>query len=289
MFSHSTLTLSRRFGLAIVCCVVVSGYSFAADFDHSHQSWSDLLSDVVVLSEDKRQTRVDYQKVHNQTEQLDGYLALLSETSKAKYDKWDHDQRLSFLINAYNAFTLKLINNNWQKFKSGDEESIRDLGTFFTNPWKIDFFNLFGQEHTLDDIEHEMIRKWFERPRIHAALVCAAVSCPPLRNEAFVASRLDSQLDNQMSLFLADNRRNEILIDGNKVIVELSPIFKWYGEDFEKGHNGFNSIGSMLTTYIAALVVGDTNTKVKTDAIESGKYKIRFKDYDWKLNDVSTY
>lgn len=279
----------RRLCLAIGCSIVLTGYSFALDFDHSHKNWTQLLSDVVVLSEDKKQSRLDYQKVYAQTQQLDAYLAVLSDISKTHYDDRDHNQRLSFLINAYNAFTLKLINDNWHKFEKGEAESIRDLGTSSTIPWKINFFSLFGQTHSLDDIEHEMIRTWFERPRIHVALVCAAVSCPPLRNEAFVAETLDSQLDDQMSVFLADVSRNEILINNDKVIIELSPIFKWYAEDFEKGHNGFNSIGDMLISYKEALVQGDTDKKAKIDALENAKYTIHFKDYDWKLNHVSTF
>lgn len=286
-------TSLQRLPMVLGICIVVSNTSFAADFEHSHKSWTQLLSDVVVVSEDQRQTRVNYQRVHDQTQQLNAYLTMLSDTSKASYDEWDHDQKLSFLINAYNAFTLKLINNNWDKFVEEDAESIRDLGTFFTNPWKIEFFDFFGEKHSLDDIEHEMIRKWFERPRIHVALVCAAVSCPPLRNEAFVAQRLDAQLENQMSLFLADDGRNSIsLINGKsqgKAIVELSPIFKWYGEDFEKGHNGFNSLRDMLMTYKNALIEGDSDAEAKLSAIETGNYEIRFKDYDWKLNDVSSF
>ena len=175
----------------------------AAEFDHRYTNFDQLLTQVVQTSADKKQTRVNYQRLSVKSDILHRSLNAFSAVSKSQFDGWDEQQQLSFLINAYNGFTLKLIIDNWDEFKQGDADSIRDLGSLFTTPWEKKFFTLFNEKHNLDDIEHEMVRKWFKEPRIHAALVCAAVSCPPLRDEAFVASALTTQLDSQMQRFLA--------------------------------------------------------------------------------------
>lgn len=261
----------------------------AADFDHSYNNFDQLLSEVVQMSDDKKQTRVNYQQLSVKKDTLQTSLSAFSDVSKSQYDEWDKQQQLSFLINAYNGFTLKLIIDNWDEFKQGNAKSIRDLGSFFTTPWEKKFFTLFSEKHNLDDIEHEMVRKWFKEPRIHAALVCAAVSCPPLRDEAFVSSKLTAQLDSQMQLFLADNSRNEIKTNGQKGEASLSSIFKWYRGDFEKGDEGFNSLFDLLSVYSDALVEGDDSAQAQRNIIKSADYPITFKDYDWRLNDVANF
>jgi hypothetical protein len=261
----------------------------AAEFDHRYTNFDQLLTQVVQTSADKKQTRVNYQRLSVKSDILQRSLNAFSAVSKNQFDGWDEQQQLSFLINAYNGFTLKLIIDNWDEFKQGDADSIRDLGSLFTTPWEKKFFTLFNEKHNLDDIEHEMVRKWFKEPRIHAALVCAAVSCPPLRDEAFVASALATQLDSQMQRFLADNSRNEIKINGQEGEASLSSIFKWYRGDFEKGQQGFHSLFDLLSTYSEALVEGDDNAQAQRNLLKSADYPITFKDYDWRLNDVANF
>jgi len=261
----------------------------AAEFDHRYTNFDQLLTQVVQTSADKKQTRVNYQRLSVKSDILQRSLNAFSAVSKSQFDGWDEQQQLSFLINAYNGFTLKLIIDNWDEFKQGDADSIRDLGSLFTTPWEKKFFTLFNEKHNLDDIEHEMVRKWFKEPRIHAALVCAAVSCPPLRDEAFVASTLTTQLDSQMQRFLADNSRNEIKINGQEGEASLSSIFKWYRGDFEKGQQGFHSLFDLLSTYSEALVEGDDNAQAQRNLLKSADYPITFKDYDWRLNDVANF
>jgi hypothetical protein len=267
----------------------ISVTSHAAEFDHSYANFGQLLTQVVQSSDDKKQTRVDYQRLSVKEDTLQTSLTAFSAVSKSQFDGWDKQQQLSFLINAYNGFTLKLIVDNWEEFKQGDADSIRDLGSLFTTPWEKKFFTLFNEKHNLDDIEHEMVRKWFKEPRIHAALVCAAVSCPPLRNEAFVPTELTAQLDSQMQLFLADNSRNEIKVHSQEGEASLSSIFKWYRGDFEKGDQGFNSLFDLLSDYSDALVEGDSNPQEQRNLIKSADYPITFKDYDWRLNDVANF
>lgn len=274
---------------SMVGCLCLGNYALATQFDHSYQDYNQLLVEVVQVSDDKKQTRVKYQQLAVKQGILNGLLQSFSQIPKSQYDSWNPDQQLAFLINAYNGFTLKLIVDNWEDFKVGDAQSIRDLGSLFTTPWELKFFNLFAQKHALDDIEHAMLRKWFKEPRIHAALVCAAVSCPPLRNQAFVAENLSQQLDSQMQLFLADNSRNQILVNQGVGQGSLSSIFKWYRGDFEKGDGEFHSLYQLLSTYREALVEGDEDQQAQRKIIDSGQYPIIFKDYDWRLNDVANF
>jgi hypothetical protein len=271
----------------ILCCLLaavlmLSSTSVVA-FDHQHQMLNQVLSDVVRLSPNKRQTRVDYGLLNKQPEQLNRYLAALSSVKQSEYKLWTDDEQLSFLINAYNAFTLQLINQNYGKFQNGKVESIKDLGGFFSSPWKQSFFTLLEEKHSLDDIEHDMIRVWFKRPRIHAALVCAAVSCPPLRDQAFVADQLSQQLDDQMRQFLSDDQRNTINLSDNRV--NLSSIFKWYGEDFEKGQQGFTTLKDLIKLYQADMA----DSPQQLTWLQKQDFNIRYLDYDWRLNDISTF
>jgi hypothetical protein len=252
-------------------------------FDHQHQMLTQVLSDVVKLSPNKKQTRVDYGLLFKQPEQLNQYLAGLSSVKQNEYALWTDDEQLSFLINAYNGFTLQLINQNYAKFQSGKAESIKDLGSFFSSPWKKSFFILLDKQRSLDDVEHDMIRVWFDRPRIHAAVVCAAVSCPPLRNEAFVADKLELQLDDQMRQFLSDDQSNTIDVSKNRV--KLSSIFKWYAEDFEKGQQGFNSIKDLIYVYQADIA----NEPQQLTFLQKQDFSIHYLNYDWRLNDISTF
>lgn len=252
-------------------------------FDHQHPIFNALLQDVVKVSEDKKQTRVDYAQLYKQPDKLNNYLSGLSAVKKSEYQLWTSEQQLSFLINAYNAFTLQLIVQNYSKFVNDQAQSIKDLGSFFSSPWKQQFFTLLGDKRHLDNIEHDMIRVWFERPLIHAALVCAAVSCPPLRADAFVADKLEQQLDEQMSLFLSDDQRNTINLRESRVY--LSSIFKWYGEDFEKGQQGFDNLKDLIKRYQTA--IADDPQQLKW--LQQQDFNIRYLDYDWRLNDISTF
>lgn len=271
-------------GIPILCVLaVISVSSMGSEFDHQHADFTELLQDVVVTSSDNKQTRVDYNKLNSVPQKLNGYLAQLSLVTLEQYQSWSEAQKLSFLINAYNGFTLKLIQQNYAEFENGEADSIKDLGSFFSSPWKKAFFKLLGEQRSLDNVEHDMIRVWFERPRIHAALVCAAVSCPPLRNQAFIAQALDSQLDDQMQLFLSDKQNNRF--QPSKNVLYLSSIFKWYGEDFEKGQQGFNSLKDLIMAYQHAL----TDNPQELTELHKQDFDIRYNDYDWRLNDISTF
>lgn len=204
---------------------------------------------------------VNYKGLLADKVKLDNYCALLSNNAPDRKN-WSKNEQLAYWINAYNAFTLKLIVDNYPV------KSIQDLHPKINIPlintvWHIKFFKIGGQDANLDEIEHKILRKEFDEPRIHFAINCASISCPPLLNEAFVATKLDAQLDKVAKAFINESKRNKI--SANQV--EISKIFSWFKGDFTK--NG--DIIAYLNTY----------SKVKINP----KAKVTYLDYDWSLND----
>ncbi len=197
---------------------------------------------------------VDYKNLKANRAELDNYLDELAKVGKADFNTWPNDERLAYLINLYNAQTLKLIIDNYPL------ESIKDLGSLFKTPWEKEFISFFGQNVSLDDIEHGIIRKQYNEPRIHLALVCAAFSCPPLRSEAYRGDVLSSQLDDQGFQFFSSQKG--LKVDHEKQKVYLTSILKWYKEDF-------SSVADFAQKYSKISFQG---------------YDIDWLDYNWKLN-----
>ena len=252
-------------GLLFVCAV-------ANAFDHTHKAWTEMLEAHVVLVDGGRSSRVDYTGFADDRPELKAYLGVLSAVPLREYMEWTRPQRLAFLLNAYNAFTVEKVLTRYP-----DLHSIRDFGRVFGNPFKDRFFTLLGRPANLDGIEHEMIRApgAFDDPRIHFALNCASVGCPMLREEAYVAHRLDRQLDEQTMRFLSDRSRNRWRDGG----LEISRIFDWYGGDFE-ARSG--SVAAFLARFAAILA----DRPADQSEIRQGTGRLRFLDYDWSLNDA---
>jgi hypothetical protein len=259
----------------IVLCTLLSLQNVSANaadaFDHS--AWNTLLQQNVYLLEGGKASQVDYQGFANNKVSLDGYLKTLENVSQSEFDGWLKDDQLAFLINAYNAWTVDLILTKWPNL-----QSIKDLGSFFSSPWSKEFISLLGKTRSLDDIEHTLIRgsDRYNDPRIHFAVNCASIGCPALANQAFQGDNLDSLLETQTELFLADSSRNRLSGD----TLELSSIFKWYREDFEKGWKGYHSLEAFISNYASSMSLSDS---VKT-ALDNKKLNIKFLDYDWALN-----
>lgn len=218
-------------------------------------------------------TVVDYQGMKHDRHRLKQYLQLLSAVEQGQFDQWSKDGQLTFLINAYNAWTVELILTAWP-----DLESIKELGGFFSSPWSKEFIPLLEETHSLDDIEHGLIRgsDRYQDPRVHFALNCASIGCPALRAEAYRGDHLNQQLDDQARLFLSDRDRNRL--DGETL--KLSSIFKWYREDFEKGWRGFNALEDFQLAYADALQLSPAMIK----KLKSRNMEIDFLGYDWRLN-----
>ncbi len=249
----------------------------AAAFDHTYAAWDALLKQHVRYVENGHASRVDYAGVQRDAAKLAAILDEDQKVTRAEFDGWSKPQQEAFLINAYNAFTVKKILTRYPGIKS-----IRDFGTVFGNPWKDKFFTLFGAPASLDMVEHEMLRKpgVYDEPRIHFAVVCASIGCPMLRNEAFTADKLDAQLEDGMRRFLADRSRNRY--DAAQGRLEVSKIFDWYGADFERGNRGFTSVKATLARYADLLAERPEDRA----AVEAQRAEVAFLDYDWSLNDA---
>ncbi|MFE8070977.1 DUF547 domain-containing protein [Marinobacteraceae bacterium S3BR75-40.1] len=263
--------------LLMTLLITASGPLWAA-FDHSHAAWTALLQKHVVPVREGHGTRVDYRAFQQDEAALEAYLNQLSEVSQATFDSWNRDRRLAFLINAYNAFTVKLILTAYP-----DLDSIRDLGGFLSSPWDKRFFTLLGKERSLDEVEHGLIRPNFDEPRIHVAVNCASIGCPALRTEAYVGDRLDAQLEDALVTFLSDPQRNRYNRESGEL--EVSSIFDWYGDDFDSPALNLDGIEDLFARYAELL----TDSPQGRAAIQDQSADIEFLDYNWKLNDLATY
>ncbi|NQZ00409.1 MAG: DUF547 domain-containing protein [Bdellovibrionales bacterium] len=233
-------------------------------FDQTHGRFTEVLKNFVIVSGSK--STVNYKALKQSPAQLDSYLEQLSAVTKNEYSAFSREQKLAFLINAYNAFTLKLIINHYPV------KSIKDIGGLFSSPWKKEFFKLWGKDMYLDKIEHKILRKKFKEPRIHFAVNCASIGCPALRGEAFTSEKLNMQLEEQTQIFLTDESRN--FINKTSKEVHLSKIFDWFEGDFEKG-------GSTVAKFVAPYMTSDIDLQKQLES-----YEIEHTDYDWKLNEA---
>ena len=243
-------------------------------FDASHREWDGLLKKHVVLVAGGKSSQVRYAAFAKDRAALKAYLDALSGVPAASFEAWPKAERMAFLINAYNAFTVELI------LAHCPVKSIKDIGGLLDNRWKRKFFNLLGKPATLDMIEHDMLRKpgAYDDPRVHFAVNCASVGCPMLREEAYTAGRLDAQLEEQTRRFLGDRSRNRFA-NGR---LEVSEIFRWFKEDWTSGYRGVRSREEFFAKY-ADLLADDAAAR---KSIAEGKAPIAHLDYDWSLNDA---
>ena len=259
----------RHFGFSgwmwavIVASSVAAPPARATSMETLHEPWKRIVEKRVTTLGSVSQ--VDYKRIKAEPAELDFYLKSLSAVSKEEFNLLPQGDQLAFLINAYNAYTVKLVADNYPV------SSIKKIGGLFGSPWKIEFFSLLGEKRSLDKLEHGVIRKLFNEPRVHVALVCASKGCPALR--AYSASKLESELEDATQTFLRDPQRNRF--DPKEMKLHLGKIFDWYQEDFVK------KAGS-LKAFIAPRMSPEPEVRKK---IEDPKTEVEFLDYDWSLND----
>lgn len=252
--------MSSNLFFSVVFAIVFVGNSpkevtALIEISPDHSEWSNILEKFV-----DEQGFVNYSGLLDNKQSLLNYTTYLSENPPTA--SWNKNDQLAYWINAYNAFTVLLIVDNYPI------ESIKDLNPLLTIPtirsvWTKEWFEIGGKDFSLDYIEHKILRKEFDEPRIHFAINCASYSCPILRREAYEGLRIDEQLDEQARLFINDASRNTLGKDN----VKLSLIFNWFGGDFKKGQS--------LVQFV----------KLYSDVAIDDDAKISFAKYDWKLND----
>ncbi|GAC1310199.1 MAG: hypothetical protein NVSMB24_26970 [Mucilaginibacter sp.] len=246
----------KKIGLLLFGYFIITAFTAVSAQPPSHGIWNSLLQKYV-----NENGFVNYKGFINDRVEFQKYLDILSNNPPE--DNWSKEDKEAYWINAYNAFTVKLIIDHYPV------KSIKDIGPkhqipFVNTPWQKKFFKIGKEEYKLDKIEHQILRKQFNDPRVHFAIVCASWSCAKLRNEAYEGSRLNKQLDDQAKDFLTDKRKN--IITPEKA--QLSSYFEWYRKDFEK--KGVSFI-DFINQY--------SPIKIKKDA------DISYLDYNWALNE----
>lgn len=212
--------------------------------EFTHEAWDALLKAHVSST-----GKVNYAGFKNKQAALDAYLESLKNNPPAS--TWSRNEKLAFWINAYNAFTVKLIVDNYPI------SSITKLHN--GKPWDVKWINIGNKIYSLNNIENDLIRPTFKEPRIHFAVNCAAQSCPPLLNRAWTADNLNRNFEKQTKAFINNSKYNNV----SSSEIQISKIFEWYGEDF-------GNIIDYLNKY--------ANTKIEANAT------VKYKEYDWALN-----
>jgi hypothetical protein len=235
----------------IASTIALAGEGGVIAQPHDHALFTTILQKHVVNG------LVNYAAMGNDS-RLEEYLAQLSRSNPRAIK--DEKERLAFWVNAYNAFTIKLITDHYPV------KSIREITRGNIGPWDFLWIDIAGRTYSLNQIEHEIIRKEFDEPRIHMALVCAARSCPPLRAEAYTATMLDRQLDDNAAAFLNDTTKNRY--DASTGTLYLSELFKWYGADFRQRYGSAEK-------YVLKVLKLDN---VKPSGVQ-------YLPYDWSLNE----
>ena len=239
--------------LALTLGLIAAAGPHAATFDHSYQSYSGILAAVV------RGPRVDYPALVGRKKDLDLAVSQFAAPSEDAERGWTRPERIAFWINAYNLFTLKAVADRYPV------RGIREI----RGVWTELRLRAASRDLTLDDIEHRILRPVFKDPRVHFAINCASISCPPLREEPYLAARLDAQLDDAARRYLG----SPLGLQLRDRTLHVSSIFKWYGDDF-----GPNGVLRTIATY---------GSKAAQDAARSPGARVRFLPYDWSLNDAA--
>jgi len=238
----------------------------------SGQSKNRNIDFTIVLQNYNHSGLVDYSKL-KKDKLFKYYLMELIKTNPDTLNS--KNEKLAFWINAYNAFTIERI------LSSYPIESINDLHRggrilahiFGTTVWDEKFIVINKKKYSLNDTEHEIIRKQFKDPRVHFALVCASISCPQLRSEAYEGYKLESQLDEQARIFFTDSTKNKFDIKNR--VAYLSKILDWYESDFADNDK-------QLLKFVSRYVQTDLRKDIQSN-IDS--WKIEYLDYNWDLND----
>jgi hypothetical protein len=273
-----------RAGILSVILGLLSPFSQAQEAKEQGFDFSDY--DSVLKTFVNEKAMVDYRELKAQRQKLDAFAAAMGKLTSDTYDKWSEKDKIAFWLNAYNSLTLKAIIDNYPIKSSFFRSRIYPKNSIRQIPgvWKKMSFKVMGRNMTLIHIEDEILREKFDEPRIHMAMVCAAMGCPALRSEPYVGDKLDEQLDDQTHRFLGDSAKFKI--DRSKDVLYLSSIFKWFAGDFVKKYGPGKNIGKHDKKESAVLnFVAPYLSEPEKNYVLAGKFKIKYLQYDWSLNE----
>lgn len=269
---------------ALTVATIVCSYTLGADVDDKAFSYDDYAA--VLKTYVDNMGMVNYKQLKAHREKLDAFARAISELDTKTYEKWSKEDKVAFWINAYNGLTLKVIIDNYpiksSFFKSiyYPKNSIRQI----PGVWDKKKFKVMGKDMSLEHIEHVILRKQFDKPGIHVALVCAAMGCPPLLDEPYLGNRLEEQFDKQTKRFLANPKK--FMIDRKAGQVHLSPIFKWFGHDFVSRYGLEKKLPGLSKNETAVIIFLSRHLdKDDRDYLMKGNFRIRYSKYDWSLNE----
>lgn len=238
----------------------------AGSFDHNYAAWSKL------LVTHTQNGFVDYQGLKKSPADLSGVLESFQLATQNQYDGWTRSQKIAFWLNVYNFGAMNLVAEHYPiqkklgwKALAYPDNSIQQI----PDVWDRKSVRVLGEDRSLNEIEHQILRKEFKEPRVHFALVCASIGCPKLRGEPYLADRLDEQLDDQVRTFMSDTEKARYEQESDTLY--LSPILKWFGDDFEAAGGRIAFVKKYFLRETAAYL--------------SVKTRIKWLDYDWSLNE----
>ena len=247
------IAFSVLVSINVMCGPILSSARSWAGGKVDHSIYAELLEQHVKTGV------VDYQGFKDDESRLDEYLRVLEAVNTADLSR---NEQFAFFINAYNAWTIKLILTGYPGISS-----IKDLGNLLKGPWKKKIARIDGKILTLDDIEHQILRPRFKDPRVHFAVNCASKGCPPLHSEPYYGSNLDQQLDEVTRGFINDQLRNRL----EDQTLYACPIFKWFSKDF----------GNDVVGFFVKYAESDLKERLIAGR---GKIRVKYLDYDWSLN-----
>ncbi|MEX1315857.1 MAG: DUF547 domain-containing protein [Synechococcaceae cyanobacterium] len=216
---------------------------------------------------------VDYAALQREPAQLDSYLQSLADLPPARFSSWSEAEQIALLINAYNALTLRSII---------DHDPIRPSIKAIPGVWKLRRHPVMGLRLTLDEIEHQILRRQYNEPRIHAALVCAAISCPPLRREAYTGPELERQLEDQTNRWLASGVG--LRIDPAAGEVAISQIFQWFAEDWPRADPDAAPVPGHESESAVLHFIARHRPAAERQLLLGGDYRLTHLPYNWDLN-----
>lgn len=284
MTLHSRLSQLFWFSaLSIIISMGASAQNKISSNEMNYSLYAELLDHYV-----NSKGFVDYKGLKANKAKLEQAVNALNKVKESEYNSWNEPTKIAYWCNAYNICTLKAIVDHYP-IKAGwisglrfPKNSIRQIsGVWDTLKW-----GAMGQKVTLSEIEHEILRVKFTEPRIHFAINCASVGCPPLRNEPFYEHKLEVQLVDQVNRFLANPQNYHIDQKDNRVF--LSSILSWFGKDFEKTNatkGKFLHLGD--TEHAVIDFISNYVSEEDFNYLKSQKYDISYTDYDWSLNEQS--